>query len=42
MGTSTVYENGEGGVIDDSDESEGLGGGEARKGVETHVRGSKI
>ena len=39
MSTSAIYENGEGGVIDDSDESEGLGGVKAREGVEAHVRG---
>ena len=39
MGTSTVYENGEGGMIDDSDESEGLGGGEPCYGNMWVVKG---
>ena len=38
MGASAIYKDGKGGVIDDSDKSEGLGGGEAREGVEAHVR----
>lgn len=39
MSTSTIYEDGERGVIDNSDETESLGGGKARESMKANVRG---